>query len=152
MLPQPTSRMCFVCGRDNPVGLHLHFQDNGVDEVITAFTIAPEFQGYPGVAHGGIVTSILDEVGGRVMLIGQPLRLFVTARIEVRFRRPVPTGVPLRGVGKLVKPAGRLCTAQAQILSPENIVLARAEVALAEVPADIFKAEEADRLGWRVDA
>ena len=74
MPAQPTSCMCFVCGRDNPIGLHLHFQDNGVDEVTAEFTILPEFQGYPGIAHGGVIMSILDEVGGRVVFIGQPMK------------------------------------------------------------------------------
>jgi hypothetical protein len=45
--------MCFICGLENPFGLHLRFHDNGQDEVTSAFTIEPNHQGYPGVALAG---------------------------------------------------------------------------------------------------
>jgi len=73
MIKQPNSRMCFACGLENPAGLHLHFYDNGVDEVAAEFTIQPDHQGYPGVAHGGVVAAILDELGGRTVMIGNPI-------------------------------------------------------------------------------
>ena len=59
--------------------------------------------GYPGIAHGGIVAAILDEVGGRTMMIDNPNRFFVTARMDVHFRQPVPVGVPLEAAGWLLK-------------------------------------------------
>jgi hypothetical protein len=49
--------MCFVCGRSNPVGLYMQFYDDGDLEVVSEYTIPTHYQGYPGVAHGGVLSS-----------------------------------------------------------------------------------------------
>jgi uncharacterized protein (TIGR00369 family) len=150
LVKQPNSRMCFACGLENPAGLHLYFYDNGVDEVICDFTIADHHQGYPGVAQGGIVAAILDEAGGRTVMIGNPLRLFMTLKLEVKYRQPVPTGAPLRAVGKLLKLKAKSAAAHAELRTPAGEVLAEAEVLLSDVPEGVFNVGEAVRLGWRV--
>ena len=147
---QPNSRMCFVCGLENPVGLHLHFYDNGVDEAITHFTIAPNHQGYPGIAHGGIVAAILDEIGGRAIMIGDPMRFFSTAKMEVRYRHPVRVEIPLQAVGRLVKLRGRFATVHAEIRSAEDTVLTEADSLYALISSEQLSLSEADRLGWKV--
>jgi acyl-coenzyme A thioesterase PaaI-like protein len=63
------SAYCFTCGLENPSGLRLRFYDNGKDQVFTQFIIDSQHTGYPGMAHGGIVAAILDEVGGRTVMI-----------------------------------------------------------------------------------
>lgn len=146
---QPNSRMCFACGLENPAGLHLHFYDNGHDEVLSDFTIHPNHQGYPGITQGGIVAAILDEVGGRTMMIGDPMRLFMTAKMEIKYRQPVPVGVPLRAVGRLIKLKARLATARAEICSGDH-VLAEAELLLSRVPVEVFNLSDADKIGWKV--
>lgn len=148
--PQPNSRMCFACGLENPAGLHLRFYDDGLDEVTSDFTIADHHQGYPGIAQGGIVAAILDEVGGRTVMIGDPLRLFMTMKLEVKYRQPVPTGQPLRGVGKLLQLKSKRATARAEIRNGADEVLAEAELLLSDVPGGIYNFSDADRLGWRV--
>jgi acyl-coenzyme A thioesterase PaaI-like protein len=146
---QPNSRMCFACGLENPFGLHLHFYDNGHDEVLSDFTINPNHQGYPGIAQGGIVAAVLDEVGGRTMMIGDPMRLFMTAKMEIKYRQPVPVGVPLHAVGRLIKLKARLATARAEIRSGDQ-VLAEAELLLSRVPVEVFNLSDADKIGWKV--
>jgi uncharacterized protein (TIGR00369 family) len=150
MNKQPNSRMCFACGLENPFGLHLRFHDNGRDEVISEFTIASNHQGYPGVAHGGIVAAILDEVGGRTVFIADHLRFFMTAKMEIKYRLPVPTGAPLKAVGRLIKLTERLATAHSEIRSAEDEVLAEADLILSNAPDGLADLSEADRLGWRV--
>jgi uncharacterized protein (TIGR00369 family) len=142
--------MCFACGLENPFGLHLHFYDNGQDEVTTEFVIDERHQGYPGVAQGGIVAAILDEAGGRTVMIGDHLRLFMTAKLEIKYRQPVPVGVPLIAVGRVVRLKERLATAQAEIRNQAGEVLAEAELVLSNAPSTVFQPSEADRLGWRV--
>ncbi len=51
---QPNSRHCFVCGLENEYGLGLRFYEVGPDEVTATVTIPDQYQGYPGVVHGGI--------------------------------------------------------------------------------------------------
>jgi acyl-coenzyme A thioesterase PaaI-like protein len=81
---------CFVCGRDNPDGLHLEFEPEGVSGARTTCVIPERFQGFAGIAHGGILATILDEcMVSTVWLHGSTA---VTARLEVRLRRPVGVG------------------------------------------------------------
>lgn len=148
--PQPNSRLCFACGLENPAGLRLRFYDDGQTTVTTDFVVADHHQGYPGIAQGGIVAAILDEAGGRTVMIGAPNRLFVTVKLEVKYRRPVPTGTPLRAVGRLLRLKSRLATAQAEIRTPAGEVLAEADLVLANAPDDLLQLTDADRLGWRV--
>ena len=83
---------CFACGEANPIGLHLQFQI--LEDRFTARTvIAREYQSFTGVVHGGIVTTMLDEaMGGYLYQSGEKA---VTARLEVRYRKPTPIGEPL---------------------------------------------------------
>lgn len=147
---QPNSRMCFICGLENPAGLHLRFYDDGKDGVTCDFTVTPKHQSYPGRVHGGVIAAVLDEAGGRTAAISDHNRFFVTASLEVRYRQPVPLGTPLRAVGKLRKLVGRRAQAHAEIRSLEGEVLAEAELLLIEAPPGIFSPTEADQLGWRV--
>ena len=57
---QPNSRICFVCGIDNPIGLHLAFYTDEEGRCIGRFHPKPEHQGYPGHLHGGIISTLLD--------------------------------------------------------------------------------------------
>jgi uncharacterized protein (TIGR00369 family) len=148
---QPNSRMCFVCGLENGAGLRLRFYDDDRDEVFADFTICPDHQGYPGLAHGGVIAAVLDEVGGRTLMIADPMRFFMTAKLEIRYRSPVPVGEPLRAVGRLVKLRDRLASAHAEIrLAADGRVLAEADLLLTNAPESAFNPGEADRLGWRI--
>jgi uncharacterized protein (TIGR00369 family) len=152
MAKQPNSRMCFTCGVENPFGLRLHFYDDGVEQVWADVTIQPNHQGFPGVAHGGIIAAILDEVGSRVMMIGDGMRLGMTAKLDIRFRRPVPIGQPLRAVARRVRDRGRLVSAHAELRNLAGEVLAEADVLCAEIKLERLEMSDADRAGWRVYA
>jgi acyl-coenzyme A thioesterase PaaI-like protein len=147
---QPNSRLCFACGLENTTGLQLCFYDNGKDEVTCDFVIADHHQGYPGIAQGGIVAAVLDEVGGRTVMIGNPNRFFMTLKLEIKFRQPVPVRMPLRGVGRLLRLKSKSAAARAEIVTGDGVVLAEAELLLADVPDGLLSIGEVDRLGWRV--
>lgn len=83
---------CFACGKNNPVGLHLDFKiiDN---KFVAHKTLPREYQSYPGVVHGGIVSTMLDEAMGSLLVeLGEKV---VTAKMELRYRNPTPVGEPL---------------------------------------------------------
>lgn len=84
---------CFGCSHSNPIGLRLRFERAG-DAIRATTTIASHFHGAPGVAHGGIVATLLDEISCAAVafLLGQWV---VTGELGVRFERPVPVDVPL---------------------------------------------------------
>ena len=139
MKKQANSKHCFVCGVENKFGLQLKFYEVEPGH-IKAETIVPEhFQGYPGVVHGGIVAAMLDEVSGRAMLTGSDSpRWMVTAKLQVRYRRPVPIGKKLLLEGTAQSDNGRIATVTGTICDENLQVLAEAEAVLADIPKNIL--------------
>lgn len=127
------------------------FFDNGKDEVISQYSVSEDYQGYPSVVHGGIVTSMLDEVVARVSFIDDPHKFMMSVRLEVKFRQPVPTETPLKIIGRLVKLRGRLGQAVGEILLPDGSVAAQSSMTLADLPAEFRAEAKLEALGWRVD-
>ena len=148
---QPNSNFCFVCGRNNPHGLYMTFYDDGESEVCSEYTVSEQYQGYPGIVHGGIVSAMLDEVVGRVAMIGDHHHFMMSVKLEVKFRHPVPTVVPLRVVGRIVKLRGRLGKAIGQIILPDGMIAAESKMTIADVPSDLLATANLDALGWRID-
>lgn len=147
---QPNSRHCFVCGMRNPHGLQMRFYESDPGEVIAEFTVPERFQGYPGIVHGGIVAAMLDEVTSRAQMGSEPTRFMYTARLEVRFRKNVPIGVPLRLIGRAVKSKSRTATSKGMIYSPDGEVLAEAEALLVDLPEEVLASADLEALGWKV--
>jgi uncharacterized protein (TIGR00369 family) len=150
---QPSSRSCFVCGRENPVGLKVRWdQHPEAGEIRGTVTVPEHFNGYPGVTHGGIVAALLDETAGRSILMDGGFEdLMVTAKLEVVYRRPTPTGVPLLAVGRLTRRTETRAEAEAELRLPDGTVSARATVLLARPPAAIVERWAEERGNWRVD-
>lgn len=119
---------CFVCGLRNPYGLHLVFRIEG-NSVVADFQPREEHQGFPGVIHGGIVAAVLDEALGRTSLLGQHPEWTMTGRLEIRYRRYVPYGQPLRVRARLNIERRRVLQAEGilTLSSDESAVLAEAQ-------------------------
>ena len=100
--------------------------------------------------HGGIVASLLDEAGGRVVMIGDHKHFMLTAKLEVKYRRPTPLGQTLTVYGRLIKMRGRLAVAHAELRLPDGTVTAEAELTLADLPGDAMADSDLEALGWRV--
>ncbi|HXF86499.1 MAG TPA: PaaI family thioesterase [Anaerolineales bacterium] len=152
-IKQPNSRMCFICGLENPVGLHLHIYETEPGIVESQY-IAPEhFQGYPGILHGGIVAAILDEISGRAHMGSDPMnpRFMFTAKLEVKYRKNVPVGKLLKIIGKAGKSKSKSAEAWAGIYDAEtNELLAEGSALLINVPEEQFDLSRLDELGWKV--
>jgi len=93
---------CFGCGDDNPHGLHLQFERVGPAEVRSQVTLPGDLCGWQGVAHGGIVSLLLDEVTswGVGLCLGD--KWFVTRELKVRYLRPTPVEQPLTLTGRVL--------------------------------------------------
>jgi uncharacterized protein (TIGR00369 family) len=152
MRKQPNSRMCFICGRQNPIGLHLDFyEDPETGQVRAEFTVPDEFQGYPGVVHGGIVAAVLDEIAGRaVMLGGSDENLMATVRLTVRYRRPTPIDTPLTGVGWVERAGTVGARVAGEIRLPDGTVTAESEAVLANVPEEFRARWAEEQQFWKV--
>ena len=147
---QPNSHYCFVCGVANPLGLHLNFYDTAPGEVTVECSLPEEYQGYPGVTHGGIVAAMLDEAAGRSQMGGDPPRFMFTAKLEIQYRKNVPVGRPIRLVGKAGSSRGRTATATSAIYDMEGNLLADADALLVNVPDEMIQSADLEAMGWKV--
>lgn len=150
--PQGTSRMCFVCGRENPAGLHLHFyEDPKAAQILAPLNVPDHYQGYPGIVHGGILAAILDETTGRAINIGQDEEVFwVTAKLELRYRKPTPTETPLTAVGWVVQRRRRAAEVAGEIRLGDGTVTAEAQALVVCPSEDTLRRWEEERQYWGV--
>ncbi len=151
MKKQPNSRMCFLCGVENPVGLKMKIYEVEPGMVEASYTAPDHFQSYPGILHGGIVATILDEISGRAHL-GDPSRprFMFTAKLEVKYRKNVPVGKPLRIVGKAGKVKGRMAEGWAGIYDESGALLAEGDSLLVDVPPELLKDVDHEAMGWKI--
>ena len=87
------ANMCFCCGRDNPIGLHLAIESRE-GEASAVWTVSENYVGWNKTLHGGILAAIADEVMGHVVDLRR--EKVVTAHLEVDFIAPIQLGDTLR--------------------------------------------------------
>ncbi|MFJ5268823.1 PaaI family thioesterase [Streptomyces sp. NPDC088358] len=129
---------CFGCGGEQPHGLHLAARAGEGVSITAEFTVRPAHQGAPGLAHGGVLATALDETLGSLNWL---LRVVaVTGRLETDFVRPVPVGTVLYLEAEVTAVAGRkiYSTATGRIGGPEGPVAVRADALFVEVKVDHF--------------
>jgi len=149
MQKQPSSDNCFVCGRKNPIGLRAHFYSGDDGCVYADYTPRPEHQSYPGVMHGGLITAMLDEIIGRTAIAGN--LWCMTAKLEVRFKKPVPIGAPLKLKGTLTKKTSRLIEGRGEIRLADGSLAVEAIGTYLKIPDDQVEQFQDAMGGWRVD-
>lgn len=120
-------QLCFACGQQNPFGLHLIFRQEG-DSVVSDFMPSPEHQGFPGVIHGGIVATVMDEALNRTAMLSRHPAWSMTGRLEIRYRQYVPYGQLLRVRASLTMERGRMLQADGTLTlaADESVVLTEA--------------------------
>jgi len=109
---------CFACGVRNPIGLKLTFQTLPGERLRTEWTPRPEHQGFQDIVHGGLVSTVLDEVMIR-LLYALGIRA-VTAELKTRFLKPLRAGRRYRFESWLVEDRGRLVTVEAEGFDAET--------------------------------
>lgn len=97
---------CFGCSPDHPIGFRLRFFLDG-DDVITRFLPHDRYQGPPGVMHGGLVSTLADEIAAWTV-IGLRRRFGFTAAIEARLKKPVRIGEEVVGRGRITRDTPRI--------------------------------------------
>lgn len=101
--------------------------ERGDGEMVGWVTLGSAYEGPSTYSHGGVTASLLDEVLG--LLLSEAANSVVTSRLSVRYRGPVPLGVPLRVVGRVERDEGRRITVVGSIATEgePDVVLAEAE-------------------------
>jgi len=121
--PKDEHRNCIMCGSENCDGLQLQFTPTS-DGVIGKTTLDEKFQGYTGIAQGGIVAGILDSAMTNY-LFQKGIRA-LTAKLNVRYKREVPLNKPITIVATL-KSQIHNCYILKATIALENRILSSGE-------------------------
>lgn len=127
-------KTCYVCGPENPKGLHVPFFPDGPQGSRAEYTARPEHGGWPGILHGGVTFSLMDEALGWAVHF-QGLN-GVTARADTRFRQPVEVGTRLIIRAWTLEQRRQLLKARAEIRIDD-----RDQTLVAETEATMFLLE-----------
>lgn len=116
---------CFGCGRDNPIGLKLDMKLDG-DRCVAYFTPKAEHESYGDRMHGGLTSTLLDEVMGDYVFrkAGKPA---YTARLEIRFRSAIRIGETVKVEGWPEVHRGRLFIMKGKITHADGTPAAEAK-------------------------
>ena len=104
---------CFGCGPSHPIGFHLRFTREG-ELVRTRWTPGPQFQGPPGIVHGGLVTTLADELAAWTVVTLRG-RFGFTASIEARLSGPLRIGAEVVGEGRVLRDSSRLVLVEVRL-------------------------------------
>jgi acyl-CoA thioesterase FadM len=98
-IEKPDGHYCFACGTANPIGLNLQFyrKDNAI---YTEITLGKVYEGWEGVAHGGIISTLMDEVMSWAIMYAKKAFL-VTRKMNSKYVRNVMIGTPLIVSGRM---------------------------------------------------
>ncbi len=117
-----TTRLCFGCGENNPIGLKLKPVYDG-EKVRAEFTPGEYHQGWDNATHGGILYTLLDEVAAYAILC-RGIYFGVTAKSEVRFKHVAPTGEPIQISAWVTKMTKRLLETKGVLALKDNTIIA----------------------------
>lgn len=115
---------CFVCGQKNEIGLKARFYWDG-SKAISEVTASELYSGYKDIFHGGITSTMLDEVMIKAIL-AQDINV-VTAEMTIRFKQPVYIGDQLRFEGKLTGQKGPLFLTEGKAINQKGEIVALAK-------------------------
>ena len=137
---------CFACGTLNTHGmqLDLHIEPG---RCWTELSLEPRFEGWEGIAHGGIVCTILDEVMAW-SLVGAD-NWGVTARLSVTFKRPIHVEQAIRAEGWVTSERRRLVETAGSVVDATNGTILATADALYLAATEERKRELQTRYGVR---
>ena len=138
-IEKPEGHRCFACGTDNPIGLNLKFYRRG-DAVCSDITLGKYHEGWQDVAHGGIVSTLMDELMSWAIMYSKKT-FVVTRKMDIKYIRNVSIGTPLTVTGKLVddsKPP--IVKAKSEIRDNEGRLLVRSSGEFVVLPEERLSA------------
>ncbi len=124
------NEMCFACGPSNPIGLKLGFRFEGED-YLTEFEVKPEYQGWRGIVHGGLLATVLDETMAR--LLWEKGRNAITGRLTIRYHQPLAIGEKVRVRARITKDRPRIVETSAEATKLDGTLIAEATAMSVEV-------------------
>ncbi len=126
---------CFGCGHENASGFQLEVWRRG-DEIYTDAAFDDRHIGGPGLAHGGAIAAVCDELlGFTVWLIGAPA---VTRALTIDYLAPVRLHEKYRITAKVDQEKGRAILVSARGIGSSEQVSFTANGVYVRVPFEHF--------------
>jgi uncharacterized protein (TIGR00369 family) len=148
---QPNSKMCFVCGLNNPFGLKSSFLELDNGELVCLFKPREEHQSYPGRLHGGMAAALLDETIGRAILCKYNETVWgVTIEFTIRYKKPLPISGNLRVVGRITNETSRTFEGTGEILLSDGQVAVEGKGKYMKLPLDKIADFNLDGQEWKI--
>ncbi len=132
---------CYVCGSDNPQGLHIDFHADGPDGCRAEYVAQPEHTGWPGIVHGGLLFTLMDEALAWALVYAGMRG--VTARGDFRFCAPAKVGTRLVVTARVGQRQRRVVKARAEIRAAdgEQALIAELEASMYLTDVERLQAE-----------
>lgn len=145
-LPHSADHYCFGCSPVNPSGLQMKFSANR-DTVISSITIPDHLCGWSNIAHGGVLTTILDEIMSWAALHFLK-RITMTRTMNIEFIKPVYIRSPLKAEGRVLEQTGKHeAVMEGNLYNDKGVVCAKSTANFA-----IFSPKVAKRFGIADDS
>ncbi len=126
---------CLGCGPDSEQGFHLQVRREG-DEMVAEHVFEPRHGGAPGIAHGGAVATVVDDVLGFLLYVAQVPG--VTRKLEVEYLKPVLIGVHYVVRAKVDRIDGRKLWFSCSCTDPDGVETFRATALFLAVRIEHF--------------
>jgi len=129
---------CFGCSPSNPIGLNLEFEEND-DFVIANWNPKPEFQGFKNVLHGGIQSTLMDEIAAWCVNI-KVGTAGVTQDLNVKFHKAVYTNTgTIKLKSHLIKLEKNIAFIHVGLYNKEEVLCSEGEFKYFTYPEPIAK-------------
>jgi acyl-coenzyme A thioesterase PaaI-like protein len=138
----PWTRSCFVCGQDNPHGLHLRSRIEG-DRVVLDYTTRTADLGYKHIVHGGLAITLLDEVMTWAAIVSAR-RVCVAAEVAARLKKSIRVGETLHVAGWVARATARRIVTDGEIRNGAGDLLLGATGKYMPMPQDQIELTEKD--------
>lgn len=133
---------CFGCSSENPHGLQLEFSRSG-SKVVASHIPAAHFQGWSGMVHGGILSTLVDELAVWT-IVGMRRKVGLTRDLEIHFRRPMYVGEEIQLSGSIEDESGPLITVRCELHNPRQDLCVEGRVKVFILSRDQFAKMQPD--------
>ena len=137
-----------VCGVENKFTLNSRFYELENKELAVVFRTEDWHQSYPGRLHGGIAAAVLDELIGRAMCVEEPGMWGVTVELNVKYRKPIPTGATLKAMARITENNRRIFEGTGELLLPDGDIAASAWGKYVKLPIEKISDKEFSEKEW----
>ena len=114
----PENNKCFACGPNNEKGLEMDFKKGKDNEAVCEYVVQSEYQGYDGIVHGGIITTMIDEAMSKTIHYHD--KVAVTAEIKVRFKKSLMINTLITIQANISSTRGRFIEASGKITDTKS--------------------------------